>query len=84
MNREETLNWIDLILDSLDQHEMMAIIRESAQDFDGEFFETISSETERYAADNDQATADRLTEIARAIAVVRQNRAENLDRTTKK
>lgn len=84
MNREETLQWIDLILGSLDQHEMMAIIRESAQDFDGEFFETIGSETERYAAENDQATADRLTEIARAIAVVRQNRAENLDRTTKK
>lgn len=84
MNRAETLAWIDLILDSLDDHEMMAIIRESSNDFDGEFFETINSETERYAAENDQATADRLTEIARAIAVVRQNRAENLDRTTKK
>jgi hypothetical protein len=78
MNRAETLEWIDLILDSLDQHEMMAIIRESAAKFDGEFFETINSETERYLAANDQATADRLTAIARAIAVVRQNRAENL------
>ena len=78
MNRTETLEWIDLILDSLDDHEMMAIIRESANDFDGEFFETINSETERYAAENDQATADRLTAIARAIAVVRKNRAENL------
>jgi hypothetical protein len=78
MNRAETLEWIDLILDSLDQHEMMAIIRESADSFDGEFFETINRETERYAAENDQATADRLTAIARAIAVVRQNRAENL------
>jgi hypothetical protein len=78
MNRAETLDWIDLILDSLDDHEMMAIIRESANDFDGEFFETINSETERYAAENDQATADRLTAIARAIAVVRKNRAENL------
>jgi hypothetical protein len=78
MNRAETLEWIDLILDSLDQHEMMAIIRESANSFDGEFFETINRETERYAAENDQATADRLTAIARAIAVVRQNRAENL------
>ena len=84
MNRQDTLEWIDLILGSLDQHETMAIIRESAQDFDGEFFETISSETERYAAENDQVTADRLTEIARAIAVVRQNRTENLDRTAKK
>jgi len=78
MNRTETLEWIDLILDSLDDHEMMAIIRESANDFDGEFFETINSETERYAAENDQATADRLSAIARAIAVVRKNRAENL------
>ncbi len=78
MNRAQTLEWIDLILDSLDQHEMMAIIRESSGDFDGEFFETINGETERYVANNDQATADRLTEIARAIAVVRQNRAENL------
>ena len=78
MNRAETLEWIDLILDSLDDHEMMAIIRESANNFDGEFFETINSETERYVAENDQATADRLTAIARAIAVVRKNRAENL------
>ncbi|MBE7556544.1 MAG: hypothetical protein HS126_36290 [Anaerolineales bacterium] len=78
MNRAETLAWIDLILDSLDDHEMMAIIRESSNDFDGEFFETINSETERYAAENDQATSDRLTAIARAIAVVRKNRAENL------
>jgi hypothetical protein len=78
MNRAETLEWIDLILDSLDQHEMMAIIRESADQFDGEFFETINRETERYLAANDQATADRLTAIARAIAVVRQNRAEKL------
>lgn len=78
MNRAETLAWIDLILDSLDDHEMMAIIRESSADFDGEFFETINRETERYAAENDQATADRLTAIARAIAVVRKNRAENL------
>lgn len=78
MNRAETLAWIDLILDSLDDHEMMAIIRESSNDFEGEFFETINSETERYLAENDQATAERLTAIARAIAVVRKNRAENL------
>jgi len=78
MTREETLEWIDLILDSLDKHEMMAIIRESSGEFDGEFFETISSETERYEAEDDKATANRLTSIARAIASVRQNRAENL------
>jgi hypothetical protein len=78
MNRQETLEWIDLILDSLDQHEMMAIIKESAGKFDGEFFETIGSEAERYRAANDRETAERLTIIARAIASVRQNRAENL------
>jgi tellurite resistance protein len=78
MNREETLEWIDLILNSLDQHEMMAIINESSDNFDGEFFETINQETERYKAQNDHDTAKRLTRIARAIASVRQNRAENL------
>ncbi len=78
MTRDETLEWIDLILDSLDKHEMMAIINESRDQFDGEFFETIGSETDRYRAENDSRTADRLTAIARAIASVRQNRAENL------
>jgi hypothetical protein len=78
MTQAETLEWIDLILDSLDKHEMMAIIRESLNDFDGEFFETISRETDRYAAANNQAAADRLTSIARTIAALRQNRAENL------
>jgi hypothetical protein len=78
MNRPETLAWIDLILDALDDHEAMALIRESAGQFDGEFFTTIDSETQRYLAENNQAAADRLTQIARAIAVVRQNRAENL------
>ncbi len=78
MNRTETLAWIELILDSLDDHETMAIIRESSNDFDGEFFETINRETERYTAANNLATADRLTAIARAIAVVRKNRSENL------
>ena len=48
MNREETLEWIDLILGSLDDQEMIAIINESAEQFDGQFFETMSSETERY------------------------------------
>lgn len=78
MTKEETLEWIDLILGSLDQHEMMAIIRESVGNFDGEFFETINSETERYQAEGDEETAEQLTRIARAIASVRQNRAENL------
>ena len=78
MTREETLDWIEVILDALDKHEMMAIIRESSTQFDGEFFTTMNSEMERYVAANDQVTADRLNAIARAIAVVRQNRTENL------
>ena len=78
MNRQETLEWIDLILDSTDRHETMAMIRESLDDFNGEFFETIDRETERYQAENDQATADRLTEVARTVAALRQNRVERL------
>lgn len=78
MNREETLEWIDLILDSLDDSEMMAIINESQGQFDGEFFETIDSEMERYKAENDHQTAESLNRIARAIASVKQNRTENL------
>ena len=60
MNREETLTWIEVVLDSLDDQEMMAIIRESADQFDGEFFATVESETERYKANNDTATAEQL------------------------
>ena len=78
MTRDETIEWIDLVLNSFDDQEMMAIIRESANGFDGQFFETMDRETERYTAANDHETADRLTKIGRAIAVVRQNRAENL------
>jgi hypothetical protein len=78
MTREETLEWIDLILDSLDKHEMMAIINESRNQFDGEFFETVSSETERYKSESNSEKAEKLTSIARAIASVRQNRSENL------
>jgi hypothetical protein len=78
MNKQETLAWIDLILDSLDDHETMAIIRENINNFNGEFFATIDSESQRYAAANNQATANRLTAIARAIAAVRQNRTEKL------
>jgi len=78
MNRQETLEWIELALDSTDRHEMMAIINESINDFDGEFFKTINRETERHQAENNSAMADRLTEIARSIAALRQNRNENL------
>lgn len=78
MNRAETLEWIDLILDAMGRHETMAMIKESIDDFDGEFFETINHELERYNSEGDQASADRLTEIARTIAALRQNRSENL------
>ncbi|MDM8518883.1 hypothetical protein QUF64_02460 [Anaerolineales bacterium HSG6] len=78
MNRTETLEWIELILDSLDNHEMMAIIRESVGQFDGEFFEVMGAEIDRYKAEGNTNTANRLESIARAIASVRQNRAENI------
>ena len=80
MNRTETLAWIDDILDALDQHEVIAIIKETieADQASVEFFETIDDEMERYKADGDLETARRLTEIAATIASVRQNRKENL------
>lgn len=78
MNRQETLEWIDIILDSFDDREMMAIINESAGQFDGEFFDTVSQEIKRYEQINETDTAQRLERVARAIASVRQNRAENL------
>jgi hypothetical protein len=78
MNRQETLEWIELVLDSTDRHEMMAIISESIDEFDGEFFETINSETNRYQIEKNLGQANRLTEIARSIAALRQNRNENL------
>lgn len=78
MNRQESLEWIDLALESMGRHELMALIQESLDDFDGEFFETMNSEVARYSTANDQATANRLREIARTIAALRQNRSEKL------
>lgn len=78
MTRDETLAWIDIALDSMGRHDLMALIQESMADFDGEFFPTMDSEIERYTAANDQATADRLSDIARTIAAIRQNRSEKL------
>jgi hypothetical protein len=78
MNREEALEWIDIALGSLGRHEMMALIQESLDNFDGEFFETMNGEVVRYEAENDEATAGRLKEIARTIAALRQNRTEKL------
>jgi hypothetical protein len=56
----------------------MAIIQESLSDFDGEFFETLEGQVDHYTAEGNQAIADRLTEIGRTIAALRQNRTENL------
>ena len=80
MNREETLVWIEDILDALDKREVIAMIREmiDADEATGEFFETLDSETERYQAEGDTQSSERLIEIARAIASIRQNRKENL------
>ena len=80
MNREETLAWIEDILDALDQSEVIEIIKETiaADQTSAKFFETLDSEMERYKAEGDVETARRLTEIASTIASVRQNRKENL------
>ena len=78
MNKQETLEWIDIALESTDRHEMMAMIRESLGLFDGDFFAVIDQEAERYQANNDPATAERLTEIARTVAALRQNRTESM------
>ena len=80
MNREETLVWVEDILEALDKREMMAIIRETieADEATGEFFETLDAETERFRAAGDTQKSERLLEIARTIASVRQNRKENL------
>jgi hypothetical protein len=78
MNRQETLEWIEVILDSLDHHEMMAIIQEAIGQFDGDFFDTISSEIERYKNEENISRTGRLEQIARTIASIRQNRVENL------
>lgn len=78
MNESQALEWIDIALDSLDKHEMMALIRESIDEFDGQFFEVLETEKRRYAADGDQRTSDRLQEIGRVIASIRQNRSEGL------
>ncbi len=80
MNREETLAWIEDVMGALDQFEVMEIIEETiaAGEVTAEFFETIAAETERLKAAGDAQTYNRLLEIARTIAIVRQNRKENL------
>jgi hypothetical protein len=57
---------------------MMAIIQEAIGQFDGDFFDTISSEIERYKNEENISRTGRLEQIARTIASIRQNRVENL------
>ncbi|MFQ5575994.1 MAG: hypothetical protein ACE5G8_03290 [Anaerolineae bacterium] len=80
MNREETLAWIDDVMDALDQFEVMAIIEETiaAGHITPEFFETLEAETDRLKTAGEVAAYNRLLEIARTIAIIRQNRKENL------
>ncbi|MFQ5612585.1 MAG: hypothetical protein ACE5H9_10680 [Anaerolineae bacterium] len=78
MNRVETLEWIEIVLDALDKQEMLAIIRESLDDFGGQFFEVLEQETERYKIEGEVAKGEQLLEIGRVIASIRQNRSEGL------
>ncbi|MEM7031378.1 MAG: hypothetical protein AAF629_17585 [Chloroflexota bacterium] len=80
MNKEEALDWIDMVLDALDQSEVIEIIKETiaADQAGGEFFETLDQESERYKKEGDAETAERLTRIAATVASVRQNRKEYL------
>jgi flagellar biosynthesis regulator FlbT len=80
MNREETLTWIEDVLDALDKSEVIAMINEAidANQASPEFFEALDSERERYKAEGDLRTSQQLTEIAATIASVRQNRKEKL------
>jgi len=80
MNREETLAWIEDVLDALDKFEVIEMVNEliDADQAGAEFFETLDAESERYKVKGDGKTAERLMEIARTVASVRQNRKENL------
>lgn len=80
MNRAETLAWIEDIMGAIDQFEVMEIIRDTIASggVSPEFFETLEAETDRLKASGDVKTYDRLLEIARTVAIVRQNRKEKL------
>ncbi len=80
MNREETLAWIEDVMDALDKSEVIEIIEETIADggVTPEFFETLDTETERLKRAGDHQRYNRLLEIARTVAIARQNRKENL------
>lgn len=80
MNRQETLDWIEDVMDAIDQSEVIEIIQETVAsgDITPEFFETLDSETERLKSVGDTKTYDQLLEIARTVAIVKQNRKERL------
>ncbi len=80
MNRAETLAWIEDVLDALDKSEVIEIIEETIAEggVTPEFFETLDTETERLKLAGEHQTYNRLLEIARTVAIARQNRKENL------
>lgn len=80
MNREETLDWIDMVLDALDQSEVIEIIKETiaSDQASAEFFATLDSESEKYKANGDAQTGEKLIRIAATVASIRQNRKEYL------
>ena len=80
MNREQTLDWIEDVMGALDQSEQIEIIEYtiSTGQVSEAFFETLDSETERLKSEGDLTGYNKLLEIARTIAIARQNRKENL------
>lgn len=80
MNRDETLEWIDIVLDALDQTEVIEMIKETiANDqASAEFFATLDAESEKYKDEGDKETGEKLVRIAATVASVRQNRKEYL------
>ena len=80
MNRDETLEWIEMVLDALDQSEVIEMIKETiaTDKASAEFFATLDAESEKYKAEGDAETGQRLVRIAATVASVRQNRKEYL------
>ncbi len=80
MNRAETLAWIEDVMDALDKSEVIEIIEETIAEggVTPEFFETLDAETERLKSAGEHQRYNRLLEIARTVAIARQNRKENL------
>lgn len=80
MKREEIIVWIEDIMDALDKSEMIEIINETivTGQVDEMFFQVLDEETTRYQQAGDMENYEKLLEIARTVAIVRQNRKEQL------